>query len=402
MADFMSMSGVFDRAGEAMLPDMAEKLGVPVDLVPRMVQDTSMNYLFGADMATERADTWRRALALGAEHPGDVGPYGRDAAGHITGDTTQSDQMSAIGGLSDPSLRPSMTEPMNSGDDDSAHADLAGHDRRARSRALPAVRRVQYLRALQSGATIGDDETLVLRILAPRRADLVPVVDGADAWDLMYALDDGQRGEPAPDPHGRSYYDATARQHGAAPGAPLHGRRDGGVGGGDGRRHRRRARRPRRADPRDRARVSRTMNGSDDFREGPQQARVAARRRSTRPAMQTVCAATPPLPRARAASGGDAAALGRSRDGARNVGTRSATSASVSGKWQAAMLPPSLTSSGGSSVRQISCAFQQRVWKRQACGGLVGDGTSPASTWRFFCAASRGSATGTADISAPV
>ena len=126
MADFMSMSGVFDRAGEAMLPDMAEKLGVPVDLVPRMVQDTSMNYLFGADMATERADTWRRALALGAEHPGDVGPYGRDAAGHITGDTTQSDQMSAIGGLSDPSLRPSMTEPMNSGDDDSAHADLAG------------------------------------------------------------------------------------------------------------------------------------------------------------------------------------------------------------------------------------------------------------------------------------
>ena len=57
MPDFMSMSGVFDRAGEAMLPDMAEKLGVPVDLVPRMVQDTSMSYLFGADMATERADT---------------------------------------------------------------------------------------------------------------------------------------------------------------------------------------------------------------------------------------------------------------------------------------------------------------------------------------------------------
>ena len=168
MADFMSMSGVFDRAGEAMLPDMAEKLGVPVDLVPRMVQDTSMNYLFGADMATERADTWRRALALGAEHPGDVGPYGRDAAGHITGDTTQSDQMSAIGGLSDPSLRPSMTEPMNSGDDDSAHADLAGLTDEQIG-ALPAVRRVQYLRALQSGATIGDDETLVLRILDASR-----------------------------------------------------------------------------------------------------------------------------------------------------------------------------------------------------------------------------------------
>ena len=190
MADFMSMSGVFDRAGEAMLPDMAEKLGVPVDLVPRMVQDTSMNYLFGADMATERADTWRRALALGAEHPDDVGPYGRDAAGHITGDTTQSDQMSAIAGLSDPSLRPSMTEPMNSGDDDSAHADLAGMTDEQIA-ALPAVRRVQYLRALQSGMAIGGDEDLVLRILRASRGDVVTVIDGADAWDLMYALDLG-------------------------------------------------------------------------------------------------------------------------------------------------------------------------------------------------------------------
>ena len=69
MPDFMSMSGVFDRAGEAMLPDMAAKLGVPVDLIPRMVQDTSMAYLFGADMATERADTWRRAVALGERAP---------------------------------------------------------------------------------------------------------------------------------------------------------------------------------------------------------------------------------------------------------------------------------------------------------------------------------------------
>ena len=53
-----------------MLPDMAEKLGVPVDLMPRMIQDTSMSYLFGADMAAERADTWRRAVALGGERPG--------------------------------------------------------------------------------------------------------------------------------------------------------------------------------------------------------------------------------------------------------------------------------------------------------------------------------------------
>jgi hypothetical protein len=204
----MSMSGVFDRAGEAMLPDMADKLGVPVDLVPRMVQDTSMAYLFGADMATERADTWRRALALGAEHPDDVGPYGRDAAGHITGDTTQSDQMSAIGGLSDPSLRPSMTEAMDSGDDDSAHADLASMTDEDIA-ALTAVRRVQYLRALQSGMAVGDDETLVLRILRASAGDLVTIVDGADAWDLMYALD-GSSATALREILRTQYYGATA------------------------------------------------------------------------------------------------------------------------------------------------------------------------------------------------
>ena len=54
---------------------------------------------------------------------------------------------------------------------------------------LPAVRRVQHLRALNSGATVGDDQWLVLRILRASSADLVLVVDGADAWDLLYAVD---------------------------------------------------------------------------------------------------------------------------------------------------------------------------------------------------------------------
>jgi len=187
MPDFMSMSGVFDRAGEAMLPDMAAKLGVPVDLIPRMVQDTSMAYLFGADMATERADTWRRAVALGNEHPNDTGPYSRGPDGAVTGDTTQTDQMKNIGGLTDPSLRPNMDDAMDSGDDDSAHDDLDSMSD-ADIAALPAVRRIQYLRALNSGATIGSDETLILRILRVSSADLVLLVDGADAWDLLFAM----------------------------------------------------------------------------------------------------------------------------------------------------------------------------------------------------------------------
>ena len=55
--------------------------------------------------------------------------------------------------------------------------------------AMPAVRRIQYLRALNSGATIGGDETLILRILRASSADLVMVVDGADAWDLLFAIE---------------------------------------------------------------------------------------------------------------------------------------------------------------------------------------------------------------------
>src|SRR6185295_11362616 len=74
------------------------------------------------------------------------------------------------------------------------------------------------------------------------------------------------------------------------------------------------------------------------------------------------------------------------------VGTRLAISSPVSGKWQAAMLPPSLTSSSGSSTLQTpSRALGQRVWNRQAGGGFVGDGTSPPSTWRCFSRARRGS-----------
>ena len=96
--------------------------------------------------------------------------------------------MSGIGNLSDPSLRPSMDDAMDSGDDDAAHGDLDTMSD-ADIAALPAVRRVQYLRSLNAGATVGDDETLVLRILRASPADLVLVVDGADAWDLMYALD---------------------------------------------------------------------------------------------------------------------------------------------------------------------------------------------------------------------
>ena len=70
------------------------------------------------------------------------------------------------------------------------------------------------------------------------------------------------------------------------------------------------------------------------------------------------------------------------------------------------LVPGTSSLSGGSSVRQISCAFQHRVWNRQAGGGLSGLGTSPLSRMRSRRAARpslrTGSGTGTADISATV
>ena len=153
----------------------------------------------------------------------------------------QSDEMRTIRNLSDPEPAAEHGSAMDSGDDDAAHVDLDTMTDEQIA-ALPAVRRVQNLRSLQAGATIDDDETLVLRVLRGSSADIVTVIDGADAWDLMYALDGGIATSC-----GRSSAAVLRRdrdEHRAAAGPPVHGRRDRRVGGRDGRRHRRRARRP--------------------------------------------------------------------------------------------------------------------------------------------------------------
>ena len=54
----------------------------------------------------------------------------------------------------------------------------------------------------------------------------------------------------------------------------------------------------------------------------------------------------------------------------------------------------------GSSVAQMSCAFQQRVRKRQPDGGDCGLGTSPSKTMCLRARSARGSGMGTAESSA--
>ncbi|CAM5411160.1 hypothetical protein KAURM247S_02841 [Kitasatospora aureofaciens] len=56
--------------------------------------------------------------------------------------------------------------------------------------------------------------------------------------------------------------------------------------------------------------------------------------------------------------------------------------------------------SSGTSSEQRSCAFQQRVRKRQPDGGLAGEGMSPLRMIRSRDSRAVGSGTGTADSSA--
>ena len=51
----------------------------------------------------------------------------------------------------------------------------------------------------------------------------------------------------------------------------------------------------------------------------------------------------------------------------------------------------------GSTVVQISIAYEQRVWNRHPEGGLIGLGTSPSSTMRVRVRSTGGFGTGIAE-----
>ena len=76
------------------------------------------------------------------------------------------------------------------------------------------------------------------------------------------------------------------------------------------------------------------------------------------------------------------------------------TTAVTSAKWQATGWPWPRSTRAGSSVAQISWAFQQRVRKRQPEGGDWGLGTSPSSTMCLRARSRFGSGMGTAESSA--
>jgi hypothetical protein len=184
LPDFMSMGPVFETAAAQMNDDMADKFGVPVDLMPKIAQDLAMTYYFDADMATERADTWQRAEALESEGRSSADPY-QVVNGQLVGDVTAADNMSGIKGISNRNLRPSMDSSATVMDDDAVRADVAQSGRRGVA-AKSMTERMRMLRGLIRGATLDADEATIIEILRASllNGDHVTVIDGGDAYTL--------------------------------------------------------------------------------------------------------------------------------------------------------------------------------------------------------------------------
>jgi hypothetical protein len=186
--DFMSMTPVFDRAAEKMNGVIAEKSGMPTEMVPRMAQDLAMDYWFDANMATERADTWQRAEELVESGEAGVDPYA-DTGTELKGDVTAANNLSGLETLSS-DLTPDMENSAEGYDDDQVR-ELAGEQGDAGLSKKLASDRIRMIRALMSGATFNDDEATILLILraSVTAGDEVTVIDGAGAWDMLHAID---------------------------------------------------------------------------------------------------------------------------------------------------------------------------------------------------------------------
>ncbi len=207
-ADFMSMTSVFDQAAIQMSVEMGDRVGLPAELVPRMVQDFVMAYVADADMATERADTWQRAIELTDNGLEGRNPYTEDLEGNrLMGDITGVDTLGGLQQIPSTGLRPSMEASAPQLDDDASRTMSSGEIDAASS-----SHRIRMIRGLVRGVTFDGDEDTVLSVLGAsvRAGDLVAVVDAASAWDICYALD-GKQYEAVRQLLIRHYYPHTAR-----------------------------------------------------------------------------------------------------------------------------------------------------------------------------------------------
>jgi hypothetical protein len=194
--DFNSMTDVFEQATDRMNADIAKRTGAPVELMPRILQDLALDLWFEANMATERADTWERAESLVANQLTGEDPYQERSDGTLGGNVTSGQHLSGLQEIPDASLRPTMQDPAAHLSDTAIRDDVSRNGAGA-IRERRASERISMLRRLLSGVTGDDDESTILTILEASKTagDVVTVIDGANAWDLSYAVDGDEFGE---------------------------------------------------------------------------------------------------------------------------------------------------------------------------------------------------------------
>ncbi|MBZ9713806.1 DUF5995 family protein [Deinococcus multiflagellatus] len=115
-ADFFRMSGVFDISGRKMYGDIQRLMGPNTvsQLVVKLgiqanMTDGAMRYVMGADMSTERLETWRRMTAMVSQDLTPKNPYTLKD-GKLNGDITKTPSagIAPLGQVEPDNLRPDM------------------------------------------------------------------------------------------------------------------------------------------------------------------------------------------------------------------------------------------------------------------------------------------------------
>ena len=210
--DFMSMAGVFDNAGERMSKHVYDRFsflakGIMKTISPLM-QEQIMKYWHDADILSERADTWKRAEQLINKGLATDDPYSiinNKFSGNVTSDNYQADLK-----LLQRNLIPDMES--NARLDDNHVREKIRKLSHTEISKLAISNQIRFILGLLSGFTIGKDETAILKILnASKEGEVVTIIDGVSAWNLMYAID-GNNYKKLRDFLRKKYYGKTLKQ----------------------------------------------------------------------------------------------------------------------------------------------------------------------------------------------
>ncbi|GAL87079.1 hypothetical protein MYP_4309 [Sporocytophaga myxococcoides] len=189
MTDFMTMGGVFDNAGREMQAVIAQKGSGLAGITPKMAQDMSMRYLYGADMTKERADTWKRAEELSLLPQSDqaadpyekgIGDVGKDPASYT-------DWLNKIS--TNPSMKDTETPPVKNSSEilSKTEQELA---------ALPLVERIRMVAQMLFATTMDGAEDAIMKILFAtqkfKTSETITLIDGVDPYELLHDCDGAQ------------------------------------------------------------------------------------------------------------------------------------------------------------------------------------------------------------------